>query len=154
MIQRIQTIWLIITTLLSGFLMKGPIINFSANNELTLYLSFTGIHNYKYSGPELLTGSIALSAVIILIPVISVLTIFLYKRRRIQKVVSLVAVTFSVCLLILLSYYTYLAIKNYSAVLVPGIKMFLPFAIVIFSFLGYKGISSDDNLVRSYDRLR
>jgi hypothetical protein len=44
--------------------------------------------------------------------------------------------------------------KNYAAEIVPGIKMVIPFIIMIAAILAYRGIASDDRLVKSYDRLR
>jgi amino acid transporter len=61
---------------------------------------------------------------------------------------------FSICLIILVSYYSYLIVRYYNAELIPGIKMFFPLIILVTALLAYRGISKDENLVKSYDRLR
>ena len=38
--------------------------------------------------------------------------------------------------------------------IIPGIKMVVPLLILIFGILAQRGIKHDENLVRSYDRLR
>jgi hypothetical protein len=154
MIQRIQSVWLLISAILSLLLIKGGIVYFTGDTSAKYYLSFSGLYKLNNSGSELLTGSFSLSALIILIPVLSFITIFLFKKRRIQKIFSLILVAFSLCLLILIFYYSYLMIKNEGTQLVLGIKMFFPLIILLTSFLGYRGISKDESLVKSYDRLR
>ena len=44
--------------------------------------------------------------------------------------------------------------KKYGAELEPGLKMVIPLLIMISVTLAYRGISKDDRLVKSYDRLR
>ena len=154
MIQRIQTMWLLISAISAGFLLKGGIMNFIDKAGHKFYTSFSGIYKLNDSGSDLLTSSVPLAVLIILIPVLSVISILLFKSRRIQKVLTLILITFSLCLIILVIYYSYVLMKNYNAELVPGIKMIIPLIILIALFLAYKGISRDDLLVKSYDRLR
>jgi hypothetical protein len=154
MIQRIQTIWLLISAISSGFLMKGGIVYFVAQTGQKYFTGFSGIFRLTDSGQELIKGSVPLSLIIILIPIASVISILLYKSRRIQKLLTLILIAFAICSIILLTYYSFLVIKNYDTGLVPGIKMFIPMVILIASILAYRGIIKDDRLVKSYDRLR
>jgi hypothetical protein len=154
MIQRIQTIWLLITAISSLSLIKGGIINMIDTAGQKYYTSFSGAFKLSSSGPELITGSLSLSALIIIIPVLSVITLLLFKRRRIQKVLALVLVSLSSCLIILIAYYSIMLIRNYDCELIPGFRMLFPLIILITGILAYKGISGDENLIRSYDRLR
>jgi uncharacterized membrane protein (DUF485 family) len=78
----------------------------------------------------------------------------LFKNRKIQKVFSLILITLSLCLIILVAFYSWLLIKNYQTELVAGCKMAIPVIMLIASILAYRGISNDDRLVKSYDRLR
>ena len=154
MIQRIQTIWLLISAISSGFLMKGGIINFIDKSGQKYFTGFLGIYKLTESGQELITSSIPIAAIIILVPLLSVITILFFKSRRIQKVLTLILVTLSLCLIILVTYYSYILMKNYDTELVPGVKMIIPLIILIAVFLAYKGISRDDHIVKSYYRLR
>jgi hypothetical protein len=154
MIQRIQTIWLLVSAITSGFLMKGGIVYFIGNAGQKYYTGFSGIFKLTDSGQELIKGTIPLSIIIILIPMVSVISILLYKSRRIQKMLALILIAFAICTIGLLTFYSFLLIKNYDTGLVPGIKMFIPVIILIASILAYRGIVKDDRLVKSYDRLR
>lgn len=154
MIQRIQTIWLLIITILSVFLTKGGIVHFTDKTGQSFYTGFSGVYKVIESGQELLISSIPLAALILLIPLLSVICTLIFKNRRIQKVLTLVLFAFSFCLTILVIYYSLIIVKRYNAELVPGIKMVIPLLIMIFASLGYRGISKDDKLVKSYDRLR
>jgi hypothetical protein len=154
MIQRIQTIWLFISAISPLIMVKGGIINLIDRAGQMYNIAFSGTFKLSSSGPELIARSFSLSALIIIIPVISVITIFFYRSRRIQKILSLVIVSFSFCLIILLVYYSILLMRNYGAEIVPGVKMVIPLIILIAGILAYRGISGDDKLIKSYDRLR
>jgi len=154
MIQRIQTIWLLISAISSGFLIKGGIVNFIDKTGQKYFTGFSGIYKLNESGQEIVTSSTPLAVLIILIPLLSLISILFFKSRRIQKVLTLILVTLSLCLIILVTYYSYMLIKSYDTELVFGIKMVIPLIILIAVILAYRGISSDDRLVKSYDRLR
>ncbi len=154
MIQRIQTIWLLISAISSGFLIKGGIVNFIDKTGHKYFTGFSGIYKLNESGQEIVTSSVPLAVLIILIPLLSLISILFFKSRRIQKVLTLILVTLSLCLIILVTYYSYILMKSYDTEFVFGIKMVLPLIILIAVILAYRGISSDDRLVKSYDRLR
>lgn len=154
MIQRIQTIWLLISAISSTLLIKGGIINLIDKGGQKFCTAFSGTFKIGSSGPELIKESISLSGLIIIIPVLSVVTLLLFKRRRIQKILSLVLVSLSFCLVILIAYYSIMLMRNYECELAPGLKMVLPLVILAASILAYKGITGDEDLIKSYDRLR
>jgi hypothetical protein len=154
MIQRIQSLWLLLSALLAGFLLRGGIVNFIDKSGQKFSTGFPGIYEQLETGTEIIRGSVPLASLIIMIPVFSILTIFLYKNRRFQKVLSLILICMSLCLIILVIYYSCILSENYKAELVPGLKMAFPMLILVFEVLAYSGISRDDRLVRSYERLR
>ena len=154
MIQRIQTLWLLLSAILSGFMMNGSIINFTTKSGIISFTGFSGIFKVTASGTEHLLNSVAIVALIIIVPVLSVFCTLIFKNRRIQKILTLILFTFSFCLTILVIYYSLIIIKRYNAELVMGIKMAIPLLIMIFVSLAYRGISRDDRFVKSYDRLR
>jgi hypothetical protein len=154
MIQRLQSLWLLFSALLSGFLLRGGIVNLIDKSGQKFSTGFPGIYKHLETGTEVIRSSFPMSSLIILIPVFSIITIFLYKNRKIQKILSLVSIFMSLCLIILVVYYSHILSVNYKAALVPGIKMAFPMLILIFEVLAYSRISRDDRLVRSLDRLR
>ncbi len=154
MIQRIQTIWLLLSAILSGFLTRGGIVNFIDKSGQKFYTGFAGIYKQIENGTEALRSSIPMASLIVLIPLISLIVIFLYKNRKLLKVFNLVLISLSLCLIILVIFYSHILSRGYGAALVPGVKMTFPPLILIFEVLAYSGISKDDRLVKSYDRLR
>lgn len=155
MIQRIQSIFLFLTTVLSLLFLKGGILNFINKTGETIKLTFSGI--VKISGDntnELISNSLIIAMLIVVIAVLSLVTIFLFKKRNIQLLLTGVLIGFITIFIIMCCYYAYLIITKYDADLVPGIKMVLPVVMLILAALAYRGIKKDDQLVKSYDRLR
>jgi hypothetical protein len=48
----------------------------------------------------------------------------------------------------------YIIMTKYDSVIDPGFRMAIPLLQLIFSVLAWRGIKKDDDLVKSYDRLR
>jgi len=155
MIQRIQTIFLFLTTLLMVLFLFLPIISFTGD---------TGKHYCMYSnklmeisGQEIqilirnyfISGTIAL-----VIPLLSFLVIFLYRRRRLQmKLVSLVILMILMYIFIFITR-TATTIRVYDAQWGPEWPVLFPFIAMVFMVLAWLSIKRDEELVKSYDRLR
>jgi hypothetical protein len=155
MIQSIQSLYLSLTILLSVLFLKGSYFNFIDESKSVIKITFRGlIRDSEITGYELLEKFWPLSVIIVLIPCISLITIFLFKNRRIQLWFSLSVIVFSSGFIIFSSYCSYYICNEYNTDIIPGIKMCLPLLILILSILAYKGIKKDDDLIKSYDRLR
>ena len=154
MIQRIQTVWLLISTIFSGLLIKGDIADFANKTGQRFFIGFSGISKFNETGNDLITRSIPLKILIILIPLLSVVSILSFKSRRVQKILTQTVITFSICLIIFIAIYSYILINKYNAEFVPEIKIFFPIIILVSAVLANMGIWKDENLIKSYDRLR
>ncbi|HUU99689.1 MAG TPA: DUF4293 family protein, partial [Bacteroidales bacterium] len=83
MIQRIQSIYLLLTTIMSVLFLKGSFLRFINNAGSELAIDFMGINQMNNEkGFELVEQMIPLTVIFILIPLISFLAIFLFKKRR------------------------------------------------------------------------
>jgi hypothetical protein len=155
MIQRIQSVYLFLTTLLSLLFLKGSFINFINKTGVITRLTFRGIEEGSSAQGFLLAGRLfPLSIIILLIAVISLVTIFFFKKRTIQIWLSGILIVLVSFFIFACGYSSYMIMTKYSSGIVPGIKIGLPFIMLILSILAFKGIRKDDNLVKSYDRLR
>jgi uncharacterized membrane protein len=155
MIQRIQSLYLSLTTLLSFLFLKGSIMNFVDKSGSVIKVTFNGIYrNTGGESHELIGRFWPLSAIIILVPVISLITIFLFKNRKIQLWFAFSGIILAAGFVLLSIYYTYNIIHNYGTQIVPGFKMLAGILLLAFNCLAYSGIRKDDELVKSYDRLR
>lgn len=135
MIQRIQTIWLLLAAAGSLLTLKFPI--YSGQQADGLFGELNGQSGFLHL---LLTVGVALLAL---------MGIFLYKKRKTQALVALGGLALQLLQLVLL--YTKTADYtqgNYS--LTAVIYLLTP----VFFVLAWLGIRKDEKLVRSMDRLR
>jgi len=146
MIQRIQSLWLLLAAVLSFVSLQTsffsgikPLAEDAAGQPEAPYVQLTGMSNWM-----LLSATIAMA-------LIALISIFLFKNRTIQLRVALVGLLLSVGLIFL--YY-----KETRAFL-PGkgtldltalVVMVVPFMF----FLAIRGIYKDEHLVKSVNRLR
>jgi hypothetical protein len=155
MIQRIQSVYLFLTTVLSLLFLKGGILSFINEAGESIKLVYGGI--LKTAGnnaTELIDNSLVLQVLIIIIPVLALVTIFLFKKRTIQILLSGILIALISFFIIVCGFYGYQIITKYNGELVPGVKMVLPLIMLILAILAFRGIKKDDQLVKSYDRLR
>jgi glucan phosphoethanolaminetransferase (alkaline phosphatase superfamily) len=143
------------TIILSIIFLQGSFLSFINKTGDVINIGFTNIvRSIQGQAPEIIGKILPLTILVILVAVLSLITIFLFKNRKLQLLLSGI-LTGLICVLLLVSfYYSYSVMSKYDASLVPGVKMALPFLQLIFSVLAYRGIKKDDRLVKSYDRLR
>jgi len=155
MIQRIQSLYLFLTTIVSGLFLKGSFLSFINYNGSESFMRFTGI--YRSTGEtvsELIGRMVPVTVISLLIPLISFLAIFFFKKRSLQMKITLVLLILEVLLIITGSFYTIELVKSNSFSVIPELNTFFPFLEIIFTFLAYIGIRKDEMLIKSYDRLR
>jgi hypothetical protein len=154
MVQRIQTIWLAFAALVSGQLLIEHLLNFKDKWGVNYFIGFSGINKISDSGHELVEKTLPISILLILIPLLSIITVFLFKARKLQLRVTFTTIILSISLIIIEIYYACIGLKQYDAELIPGIIMFFPLIVLIFLVLACIGITKDEKLLKSYDRLR
>jgi len=155
MIQRIQSLYLLMTALFSTIFLWGKILRFTDNLHNEFYIKLGGI--FKVTGgavTENIEKVIPVTFLLLLIPLVSFITIFVFKNRRLQMRITAALTGLIIIMIIVLTVYTFNMIRNYNAVFSPGVNLILPVLMLIFSYLAYRGIRKDEELVRSYDRLR
>jgi hypothetical protein len=155
MIQRIQTVYFSLIALISLLLLEGSFLVFTEKTGTIIRVTFNGIFRENSAkGLELIEKLLPLSVLIILIPLISLVTIFLFKNRKIQMRITLILVSLIVILMLAFIHISQSVISKFDAGIIPVLKMFLPLIILLLSILAYRRIKKDDRLVKSYDRLR
>lgn len=136
MIQRIQTIYLVIAFIIMGNL---PYV-FPLETSSTGVKTFAADHMVDIS-------LFTLSALL------SLITIFLFKNRKLQFVLCRLNIILNLILLGLFVYHS-LSLSGEVATSEKGIGMFLPIFSIVFLVLANKAIKKDEDLVKSVDRLR
>lgn len=136
MIQRIQTIYLLFAFITMGIL---PFVFPLETDAVGKKVFFT-----EHTSDLALFG---LSAVL------SLITIFLFKNRKLQFVLCRLNIILNLILLGLFVYHS-LSLSGEVATSEKGIGMFLPIFSIVFLVLANKAIKKDEDLVKSVDRLR
>jgi hypothetical protein len=155
MIQRIQSLYLSVIFLFSFLFVRGSYLNFTDNTGSVIKITFSSI--VRDSGLQGITDIeelLPLAIIIFLIPVLSLITIFLYKNRKIQMWLSVALIFLISVFIVTSSYYAWFVITNFGADVVPGLKMVVIVVMLVLAILAFRGIRKDDNLIKSYDRLR
>ncbi|MDB2385477.1 DUF4293 domain-containing protein [Polaribacter sp.] len=143
MIQRIQSIYLLLSSLVSG----GLIFVFDL---------WENVKNEVYALDLFAKASLLLKTIpllFILSAIISFSTIFLFTNRKLQFVVGRLVILINLFLLGILVYVS-LKLPGEISISEKGIGMFLPIIAVLLVVLANKAIKKDEQLVKSVDRLR
>lgn len=147
MIQRIQTVYILVAALLTGTLFKLKFADISVNNELFTFTS-QGIFN---DGGMVFNGL----PILIFIGIISLLhlvTIFLFKKRILQ--IRLLVFTI-ILLLGLFGMFFYFVYSGFEGAKVAfKIPVAFPLVAVILDYLAIRAIGKDEALIRSLNRIR
>jgi hypothetical protein len=155
MIQRIQTIYLTLTALFSVLFLSGKMVMFRDAEKNLLYINASGLKGISETGViEHHMTILPLLGILILIVLMSVIAIFLYKNRKNQLKLAEINIYLSVLMLCLFISYCIIETRNQKAEIQFSISLILPFLVVLFSILARRSIKKDDDLVKSYDRLR
>ncbi|MBS7231407.1 DUF4293 domain-containing protein [Flavobacterium psychroterrae] len=137
MIQRIQTVYLILT-----FLITGVLVFF-----IPLWTLNNG-KNFYFMQDQFYTILFGLSTMLTIISIIS------YKKRQNQFVMGRLNIILNLILLGLFVYRSLNLSGETLAVSEKGIGMFLPIVAIVLLVLANKAIKKDEDLVKSVDRLR
>ena len=155
MIQRIQSIYLLLAALCSGLLMAAPLYNIeTANASFQLFLGGLAQTNPKET---ILTSQPSIMAVGLLLTLFPIIILFLFKKRQIQMRLAASAMMANTAMLLLLVSIINKSIDNISEPHVKetyGFGLILPVISIVCLFLANKAIRKDDKLIRSADRLR
>ena len=150
MLQRIQTVYLLLASIcmvvslltnLAVFTFGGEIVNFEA-------MGF-------YLNEEIIFSTWGLFIIGNITAVLSVLIVFIYKKRMLQ--IRLAGMN----LFIILGYYGLIAFyilkrnpEVGSTFENVGIGMITPFVAIVFTYLAIRKIGADEALIRSLNRIR
>ncbi len=136
MIQRIQTIYLLLVALLCAVLVQWSSLWTLASGE-QIYLE------------HMLWVAVAFYSVATL----ALVSIFLYKNRQNQFVLNRLNIILN---LFLLGFFVYrsLSLSGETSVSEKGIGMLIPVLSIVFLVLANRAIKKDEDLVKSVDRLR
>jgi len=138
MIQRIQSIYLLLAALCFSMFLLLPIIKINAGAEIVI---------------EKATENIFLVVLAVILIIGSIGNVFLYKNRVLQANIGWGLILVNILLLALFGYQYYLEARKAAEISISSGTYFSVVSLV-FILLAIYNIKKDEKLVRSLDRLR
>ncbi len=140
MIQRIQSIWLLLAALLTAATFK---LSFFSGNKLN---ATTNIKEWI----EFIASQTAIIMILaVAIAIASLISIFMYKDRKRQMLITLITAIVSIIQIAL-----YFSSKSTFTDASLNLGSLISFAIPVLLFLAAKAIYTDEKMVKNADRLR
>ena len=140
MIQRRQTLWLLLATVCAFLSFRFPFV--TGKEVISANTAPTDIDVDAASNFFLLILTVASIAV-------SFITIFLFKDRKLQLKLVLLGILLSLGIITMY-------VVQYLKVLTPTLALWCILPVIVFAsyLMAYRGIRSDEKLVKSLDKLR
>jgi hypothetical protein len=147
MIQRIQSVYLLIATVITGLLFLLPFAEIAKDGAIYLF-NFQGV----LLDGAVKTNGLVVAVLLVISVVLNVLAIFSYSNRGKQVKLVWGAILTLVVLLVSFVYFTYLSFSG--AQISFKLGAILPLIAVILDYLAIRAIDKDEALIRSIDRIR
>lgn len=151
MIQRIQSVYLLLTTVLllsAAFLPVGQLIG---EDLIT-------VHVFRPLGVSLADGGFqstwGLFGILLLSAIVAGCTIFLYRNRMLQIRMTVFSSILLVGYYIALAVFAYVLSSDLQVSFQLSWALCLPLVGIILNYLAFRGIYRDEVTVKSIDRLR
>lgn len=150
MIQRIQTLYLLVVVALGITLLFMPVVQLVSPEEA----SELQVYELSALGGAPLQGLWGLTLTTALVPLLALVDIFLYRKRVLQARLNIFTV------MLCLGYYGVLAVYIWLAKMSMGMEWHLipwaaiPLVCFILTLMATRAILKDEALVRAADRIR
>ncbi len=156
MIQRIQTIYLFVAAIMMGLMFLFPLSEILMPDNSIFIVDFYEISQEK-TNTEAVNAEVLLplSVLLSVITLSIFLNIFFFRSRKIQMKVCIYNIVMMLGLIFLVYYYTEQVAEIHKPATVNyTFPMIFPIISSVLTFLAYKGIRNDEQVVRSLDRIR
>jgi hypothetical protein len=153
MIQRIQTLYLLLVVVLTGLALWLPLVDFTVGADTCTLTAF----GLKDAAGITLLPTVYLGVVLVAACLVPLVTIFLFKRRLVQIRLCAVELVLLIGAGAMMGIYFYLCNRYfadsefYSHTL--KISLVFPLVCLVFDLLALRAIFRDEKLVRSLDRI-
>ncbi|OFX26819.1 MAG: hypothetical protein A2033_11400 [Bacteroidetes bacterium GWA2_31_9] len=150
MIQRIQTLFLIVSTAILSLLYIFPLTEFSDDNSQIFNFSVFGI----FADNEEIISTIPLLILLSIVVLLSLISIFAFKNRSLQMRLSVFNILVLIGFIGMFAFYIFNTADSINANIHYTIFSVMPVISIILIYLAYRAIKRDEELVRSADRIR
>jgi len=152
MIQRIQTIYLILAIACLGLTFAFPFVSYLVDSEIVVFNAYGLGKNAKEVTtffPYFISVSLSMG--------LAVFSLLQYKKRQLQMKVgrfNYLLIILSIVLIYIEATIVESKFELENEQISYGLGMFFPVAALPFTFLANRSIKKDEKLVKSLDRLR
>lgn len=150
MIQRIQTLYLLLSVLVMASLLALPFGGLVGKADVFTLHAMQLVSTAGAATPAVWPLGVLVALAIGL----QLITIFLYKKRGLQNRLSLLSLMLVIGVPIMVGFYSWKLAQELAAVWHWAIGSALPLVSVVLLVLAMRGIRHDERLVRSLDRIR
>lgn len=154
MIQRKQTLFLIISFILTVFIYFYPLAVIYNVNEGTYLLEVFGV--FSQSNQTIIpSGNIySLPILLSIMVLLELVPIFLYRKRMLQFRIVTFSSFIQFGFILLLGYYIYFLTEGLTFSMYFGIVSVFPLISIILNIFAGRAILKDEKLIRSMNRIR
>ena len=154
MIQRIQTVYMLIAELLVGVLYFVPFGEIAGKDGTIYRLGINGIFPEGNPKSEAISSNLPLVILWVVSLILIVVTIFLFENRKRQMRLLMINILILFALGGLIFFDVWSGSKQLSGHYSLSIYFVFPAIAAILLIMGYRAIGKDEALVRSIDRIR
>jgi hypothetical protein len=154
MIQRIQTIYYALAMTLMAFSIFLPVCRFIGDNGQVYLLHTWGIVEAGREAPPVVIHTIPLLILFLVILFLLLIAVFSFRKRMLQMRLSVFTMVLMVGSLALLYFYRKQGMMHLNADAYFTLYAALPIVSAILTYLAFRGVKKDEELIRSYDRIR
>lgn len=154
MIQRIQTIYLFLALLLITLVIFFPVTHFFGENGQVYLLQVWGIVEAGEDTNHVVINTIPLLILFLIILLLLLISIFSFKKRTRQLRLSIFTILLMIGSIVLIYFYRRHGMINLHAEAYFTIFAAVPAVSAVLTYLAFRGVKKDEELIRSYDRIR
>lgn len=155
MIQRIQTLYLLLVVILSAITLFMPAAGLQNVQTGVVYeLSYRGLHQLTETGTVFITGAWMLTALAAIIPLFTFVIIWMFKKRLLQIRLVIFDIVLMAGYYGLLFIYLWQYGKILEASMYFEVIAAFPLICIILSILAIRAIGKDEALIKSLNRIR
>jgi len=154
MLQRIQTLYLLLAIVALSLLFFFPLAELAINNGTFYIFKFNGLFEQTASGEVMSIATIVITVILGVNILLSILAIIAFKMRDIQIRMCVFNILLLICLLGVMYFYVAVPFAKFQAIVHYKVFVAMPLVAIILNYMAIRAIRKDDNLIKSIDRIR
>ena len=152
MIQRIQSVYLLLVICFSVLTALFPLAEFIGKADMAVYeMTASGVYNLK---AEMVMNTAGLLVLLLGVTLLAVVELFLYKKRVLQMRLGVFSMLLLGGFYLVFGFLAFLFIDELNADLHLKFIAGMPLVCLILEYLAIRAIGRDEALIRSLNRLR